>query len=41
MSFIKGDTVFRPPDYEFRITPILAYPVNAQGEDEDADIGNW
>ena len=23
VSFIKGDTVFRPPDYEFRITPIF------------------
>ena len=23
VSFIKGDTVFRPPDYEFRITPII------------------
>lgn len=23
--FFKGDTVFRPPDYEFRITPVFNY----------------
>lgn len=25
MSYIKGDTVFRPPDYEIRITPVFNY----------------
>lgn len=24
-AYIKGDTVFRPPDYEFRFTPVLNY----------------
>jgi hypothetical protein len=25
LSFIKGDTAFKPPDLEFRITPVLNY----------------
>ena len=25
LSFLKGDTAFRPPDYEFRITPVFNY----------------
>ncbi len=24
-AFIKGDTAFKPPDYEFRFTPVIAY----------------
>ncbi len=24
-AFIKGDTSFKPPDYEFRFTPVIAY----------------
>jgi len=24
-AYIKGDTVFRPPDYEFRLTPVFNY----------------
>lgn len=25
LVYYKGDTVFRPPDYEFRLTPVLSY----------------
>lgn len=25
LAYIKGDTVFRPPDYEFRLTPVFNY----------------
>ena len=30
--YYKGDTVFKPPDYEFRLTPVLSY--NFLGVDE-------
>ncbi len=33
LSFIKGDTAFRPPDYEVRITPVLNYNRVAVKED--------
>lgn len=33
LVFYKGDTVFRPPDYEFRITPVLNYNYTAVNED--------
>ena len=25
LAFIKGDTAFKPPDYEIRLTPVLSY----------------
>ncbi|MDZ7687091.1 MAG: hypothetical protein U5O39_20805 [Gammaproteobacteria bacterium] len=25
LVYYKGDTVFRPPDYEFRLTPVINY----------------
>jgi len=33
LSFIRGDTAFRPPDYELRLTPVLTYNRVAVKED--------
>lgn len=44
LVFYKGDTVFRPPDYEFRITPVVSYNYNSVKEDRvlhiDPDDGH-
>ncbi len=32
-SLVKGDTTFRPPDYEFKFTPVFSHNVVRVGED--------
>jgi hypothetical protein len=41
--YYKGDTVFRPPDWEFRFTPVFNYNITrldeTLGTDADPDVG--
>jgi hypothetical protein len=39
VSFIKGDTAFRPPDWEIRLTPVLNYN-NVKGKENRALLIN-
>ncbi len=38
LAFIKGDTVFRPPDYEFRITPVFNFNYTSVEENRVLNI---
>jgi len=38
LVFFKGDTVFRPPDYEFRLTPVFNYNYASIGEIEGVNV---
>ena len=43
LVYYKGDTVFRPPDWEFRFTPVINYNVTrleeTLGTNADPDVG--